>query len=108
MGPETMTGTGGAGWAWASIALLVLGCSTAPGVVSGDAKTAAPSAQAAPIRFRVASDGLPMEGFWKSAPAIADVNGDGFLDLVVHPRLEKGARVFLGNGQGTWRDSSQG
>ena len=108
-----MKRAGRASYAWASIVLLVLGCSGEPRrdgspVISGDAKTSASSAKAAPIRFRIAADGLPMDGFWKSAPAIADVNGDGFLDLAVHPRLEKGARVFLGNGQGMWRDSSQG
>jgi hypothetical protein len=39
---------------------------------------------------------------------VADVNKDGALDLAVHPRLATGPRVFLGNGQGKWRDSSSG
>ena len=108
-----MNGRGGAGYAWASIALLVLGCAGEPSRdaslgISGGAKRPTPSAQAAPIQFRLAADGLPMDGFWKSAPAIADVNGDGFLDIAVNPRLEKGARVFLGNGRGVWQDSSRG
>lgn len=108
-----MRGTGGASCAWALIALLVLGCTGEPprgasSAISGNAQASAQTAQAAPIRFRLAADGLPMDGLWKSAPAIADVNKDGFLDLAVHPRLGKGARVFLGNGQGMWRDSSQG
>jgi hypothetical protein len=108
-----MNGRGGAGFAWASIALLVLGCSGEPlrgatPVVSGDAKRPTPNVQAAPIQFTLASEGLPMEGYWKSVPAIADVNGDGFLDIAVNPRLEKGPRVFLGNGRGVWRDSSRG
>ena len=91
--------------AWTVIALLLAACGSEP---PRGALEAAGSTRAAPFRFRLASDGLPMGSFWKSTPAIADVNRDGFLDIAVHPRLEKGARVFLGNGQGTWRDSSQG
>jgi FG-GAP-like repeat/FG-GAP repeat len=113
--PDTMKGRGGFGYAWSSIALLVLvlGCAGAPlkeasPAISGDAKKPIALTQAAPIQFTLASDGLPMEGYWKSAPAVADVNGDGFLDIAVNPRLEKGARVFLGNGKGVWRDSSRG
>ncbi len=47
-------------------------------------------------------------GFWKSVPVVADFNGDGIPDIAIHPRLEHGARVFLGDGKGHWRDSSKG
>jgi hypothetical protein len=40
--------------------------------------------------------------------SIIDINGDGLPDLVVHPRLAKGPKAFLGNGQGQWLDSSEG
>lgn len=82
---------------WTVALLLIGGC------------TAAPVRDAAPeFRFRLAADGLPTEGFWKSTPILADVNGDGFLDMVVNPRLGKGPKVFLGNADGKWTDSSQG
>lgn len=45
---------------------------------------------------------------WKSDPAVADVNGDGHLDIGGLPRLGTGPRVFLGNGAGAWTESSQG
>ncbi len=96
--------------AWAAALCLVAGCSGVPvrdvsPVLSQDAKGPALSA---PIRFRLGVDGLPVDGLWKSTPVLADVNKDGFLDLAVHPRLAKGPKVFLGNGQGKWTDSSQG
>src|ERR1700732_409080 len=61
-----------------------------------------------PIRWTLAASGLPEDGMWKSAPVFADVNGDGFLDLAALPRLGNGAHVWLGDGKGTWRDSSEG
>jgi len=45
---------------------------------------------------------------WKSTPALGDTNGDGLLDLAAHSRLEHGAQVWLGNGQGVWTEASQG
>ena len=39
---------------------------------------------------------------------VADFNADGISVLPIHPRLEHGARVFLGDGKGHWRDSSKG
>lgn len=66
------------------------------------------SASLPAFRYRLAADGLPIEGRWKSTPVFADVNRDGFLDLAAHPRLGEGARVWLGNGKGTWTDASQG
>lgn len=45
---------------------------------------------------------------WKSDPAVADVNGDGHMDIAGLPRLGTGPRVFLGNGAGRWTESSQG
>jgi hypothetical protein len=61
-----------------------------------------------PISYTLAADGLPQDGIWKSTPVVADVNRDGDLDIVAHPRLGKGPRVWLGDGQGEWREASQG
>jgi hypothetical protein len=49
--------------------------------------------------------GLPAAGQWRSGFRLADMNGDGHLD-VVHGPSRKGAPrpvVFLGNGDGTWQ-----
>ncbi len=49
--------------------------------------------------------GLPKEGRWRNGFDIADVNGDGFLDIVHGPARKSGPRpvIFLGDGQGNWR-----
>ena len=49
--------------------------------------------------------GLPQSGQWRDGFALADVNGDGHLDLV-HGPARKSLRppvIFLGDGQGGWR-----
>lgn len=51
---------------------------------------------------------LPRTGQWKSDPVLSDVNGDGQLDLIAHPRLGTGPRLWLGDGQGGWREDSEG
>ncbi len=61
-----------------------------------------------PLKWQLAADGLPQDGLWKSTPVLADVNGDGFTDLAAIARLGHGARVWLGNGKGNWRESSGG
>lgn len=99
--------------AWAAVAALLVGCSAAPvkdapKVAPEPARPAAGQTSPATARFRVIKEGLPEEGFWKSTPVVADINKDGFPDIVLHPRLGKGPKVLLGNGQGQWRDSSRG
>jgi hypothetical protein len=59
-------------------------------------------------QFTLAAAGLAEKGKWKGTPVLADVNADGFLDLVATARLGDGVHVWLGNGQGSWRDSSDG
>jgi len=100
-------------FAWGAIAFLVVGCVAAP-VRDGPSSTSessgasGPSVQPGSVRFRLGAEGLPADGLWKSTPVLADINRDGFPDLAAHPRLGKGPKVFLGNGQGKWTDSSQG
>src|SRR5436189_1808649 len=59
------------------------------------------------VRFQEASDGLPVGGSWRSALAAADMNEDGFLDIIAPP--ERGGRsttlpsIFLGDGKGHWK-----
>lgn len=50
--------------------------------------------------------GLPQRGQWRNGFALADMNGDGHLDIV-HGAPRKGAGpgpvIFLGDGAGNWR-----
>jgi hypothetical protein len=58
------------------------------------------------LRFEESSEGLPTAGSWRNSLAVADMNGDGFVDLVAPP--QRGANnglpvIFLGDGKGHWR-----
>lgn len=57
------------------------------------------------LRFENSSTGLPTGGTWRSSLAVADMNGDGKLDIVLPP--ERAGRVtpviFLGDGNGGWK-----
>jgi FG-GAP-like repeat/FG-GAP repeat len=57
------------------------------------------------VRFEEASDGLPSLGSWRNSMAAADMNGDGFMDLIAPP--ERGGNglptIFLGDGKGHWK-----
>ena len=101
--------------------VVVLGCKSPP---PGGQEGAAESDQGAPtdepgaaaiargasstLRFTLSRSGLPEAGNWKCDPVLADVNGDGFMDLAAHVRLDKGPQVWLGDGQGNWHTSSNG
>src|SRR5207237_347579 len=57
------------------------------------------------IKLEEASDGLPTSGSWRNSLAVADMNGDGFVDLVTPP--QRGGSnglptIFLGDGKGHW------
>jgi hypothetical protein len=50
--------------------------------------------------------GLPVSGQWRQNLCLADINGDGFLDIVHGParKTTGGALViFLGDGKGNWK-----
>jgi len=57
-----------------------------------------------PLAFRDFGQGLPSAGQWRDGFAIADMNGDGHLDIVHGPaRKSMGyPAVFLGDGAGHW------
>ena len=58
------------------------------------------------IRFEESSEGLPTSGSWRSSLDVADMNGDGFADLVVPSQRgsESGTpSIFLGDGTGKWK-----
>jgi len=57
------------------------------------------------LRFETFEKGLPQAGQWRSGFDLADMNGDGHLDIVFGP-ARKGRslpNVFLGDGAGNWR-----
>src|SRR5256885_1147064 len=71
------------------------------------ALTSASRAFAQAGEWALAASGLPEDGMWKSAPVFADVNGDGFMDLVVASRMEGGITVYFGDGSGKfWKEAS--
>lgn len=83
----------------------------APATAAGDTPGSPRPASRRAVRFELASNGLPTsgsEGMWKSDPVLADINGNGIADLAALPRLAKGARVWTGDGEGNWTDSSKG
>jgi hypothetical protein len=57
------------------------------------------------IKFEESSAGLPMGGSWRNSLAVADMNEDGFLDLVMPPQRGPAAppEIFLGDGKGGWK-----
>jgi len=59
----------------------------------------------AELEFVSASNGLPTEGSWRNSLDVADMNGDGHLDLVVPPQRgpNSAPSIFLGNGKGDWK-----
>jgi hypothetical protein len=57
------------------------------------------------ISFEPFDQGLPRAGQWRYGFALADMNGDGHLDIVHGPPRRAGGIpvVFLGDGAGRWR-----
>ena len=56
------------------------------------------------LRFESFDEGLPRAGQWRNGFDVADINNDGFLDIV-HSTPRKVISppvVFLGDGHGTW------
>lgn len=65
-----------------------------------------PSESAKTIRFEESSEGLPTSGSWRNGLSIADMNGDGFPDIIAPPERAGGTgipAIFLGDGKGHWR-----
>jgi hypothetical protein len=58
------------------------------------------------MTFVESSDGLPTSGSWRNSLAVADMNGDGFPDIIAPPERGGGGSlpaIFLGDGKGHWK-----
>ncbi|MFL6246517.1 MAG: FG-GAP repeat domain-containing protein [Thermoanaerobaculia bacterium] len=58
------------------------------------------------VKFEASSNGLPTSGSWRNHLAVADMNGDKFVDLIVPSQRggESGTpTIFLGDGKGGWK-----
>lgn len=64
-----------------------------------------PPASNVTVKFEESSDGLPDSGSWRNGAAVADMNGDGFADIILPPqRAGNGVpAIFLGDGKGDWK-----
>jgi hypothetical protein len=56
------------------------------------------------VKFEESSTNLPGNGSWRNSMSVADMNGDGNVDLVFPPeRGPAGApQIYLGDGKGNW------
>jgi hypothetical protein len=62
------------------------------------------------LRFIPFGNGLPASGEWREGFSIADMNGDGHLDIVAPPPRKSNGQppyIFLGDGKGSWSRWSQ-
>jgi hypothetical protein len=57
------------------------------------------------LDFQPFDKGLPTRGQWRHGLALADMNGDGHLDIVHGPPRKGGGQpvIFLGDGKGNWK-----
>lgn len=65
----------------------------------------APVPQSRGWKLRAFDSGLPTSGMWRDGFDVADMNGDGQLDIVAPPprKTLQSPAIFLGSGNGRWR-----
>jgi hypothetical protein len=76
-------------------------------VLKAEFSTLTPPDSALKLKFRDASAGLPAAGSWRNSADVADMNGDGHLDLILPPQrsaLSSIPIIYLGDGKGNWKE----
>ena len=71
------------------------------------ARPAAPNLHDSGLAFEMRGQGLPRGGQWRGLPAVADLDGDGHLDIACSIRKADGLHVLFGDGKGGFTDSDQ-
>ncbi|HKO56075.1 MAG TPA: VCBS repeat-containing protein [Thermoanaerobaculia bacterium] len=75
-------------------------------VIQPEFSPLAPALAGKRVRFEEASEGLPTAGSWRNSLTVADMNNDGFMDLIAPPQRGGGGTlpaIFLGDGKGHWK-----
>lgn len=75
------------------------------GKIRGDFEPLDPPKSDKVVTFEESSQGLPTSGSFRNSLAVADMNGDGFADLVVPSQRGSDSgtpSIFLGDGKGKW------
>lgn len=64
-----------------------------------------PLASNVQLAFKESSEGLPTGGSWRNGLDVADMNADGFVDLVLPPQRGPAGvpSIYLGDGAGRWK-----
>lgn len=74
--------------------------------IRGEYEPLEPPRSSTKVRFEAASNGLPTSGSWRNSLDVADMNGDGFADLMVPSERGAGSgtpSIYLGDGKGNWK-----
>jgi hypothetical protein len=74
--------------------------------IRGEYEPLEPPRSSTRVRFEQASNGLPTSGSFRNALAVADMNGDGNMDLVIPSERGAGSgspSIYLGDGKGNWK-----
>ena len=93
----------------ATLAAVEEAAKTNPLIVTPEQFESLPAARGVKqVGFRRAGEGLPKSGQWRQNLAVADIDGDGNLDVVTGPtRLGQTLpHVFLGDGHGAFREQT--
>jgi hypothetical protein len=72
-----------------------------------EGRPAAPNLQDSGLAFEMRAQGLPRGGQWRGLPAVADLDGDGHLDIACSIRKADGLHVMFGDGKGGFTDVEQ-
>ena len=90
----------------AGFGVVVCASTLALFVVHGRAQSKiTPAPEPASLRFVAFGAGLPTSGQWREGFRVADLNGDGFLDIVHGSQRKQPGQppaIFLGDGKGSW------